>query len=171
MLSKVSRLITTTALTLGLSAAHAALVTQDFSVQWTEGLDANTTSQGSFSYADSVTPGSFTWDQLASFRFDFRGVTSGLSDVTAENRPFLESQMQSLLQGKDGGTLTFTFHQSERGDYYTVAAGLPSSDDLPYSSGNWQLASPVPEPGPTAMMLCGLVVMGAMAMRRRQAQG
>jgi hypothetical protein len=170
MLSKFSRLMATMALSLGLSAANAALVSHDFNVQWTDGLDAGTTSQGSFSFDDIAVASPFTWDQLSSFSFDFRGTSIGLSDVGTENKPYIESQIQSLLAGSPASPLTFTFHQAEAYSYYTVSAGTPTSFDLPYSSGTWQLTSPVPEPGPLAMLLCGAAVMGGMAARRRKTQ-
>jgi hypothetical protein len=171
MLSQFSRLMAAMALSLGLSAANAALVSHDFTVQWDDGLDAGTTSQGSFSFNDVALASPFTWDQLTSFDFDFRGVSIGLSDVGAENKPYIENQIQSLLTGAPASPLTFTFHQSETYSYYTVSAGTPTSFDLPYSSGTWQLASPVPEPGAVAMMLGGLALVGGVAARRRKTQG
>ena len=170
MLSKFSRLMATMALSLGLSAANAALVSHDFNLQWNDGLDAGTASHGSFLFGDDLNASTFSWEQLAGFSFDFRGTTIGLSDVGAENKPYIENQVRSILAGTAGGPLTFTFHQSEAYSYYTVAAGTPTSFELPYSSGTWQLTSPVPEPGPLAMLLCGAAVMGGMAARRRKTQ-
>jgi hypothetical protein len=80
---------------------------------------------------------------------------------------FLQNQIQSTLGGAQSGQVTFQFTQPGDLFYFTAFSGAPTSVGLPFSTGQWQLTSAVPEPGTAATLLGGLAVLGAVASRRK----
>ena len=166
-----------------LSAAHATTTKYDYSVNWSTGELAGTTSQGWFAFDSSLAlPNAeyFEPNVLSDFGFTLRGTFHDLSSVQTGFLTF-DAQGQLRLIGvgtkcgqgycasDPGNTNSFYLvynSQSQLDKFFGVAgdSGWATS----YGPGTLELAA-VPEPSTLAFLLAGLGLVG-VAVRKRGSQ-
>jgi hypothetical protein len=180
-MSSMTRTLMAVALLCAAGAAHAVPVTYDFSVTATSGSLAGNTSNGYFTYDDSIVPTGGGFLSAADLLTDF----SFIWNSTAYD----ESTVNSLfLQFAADGALTFGIFGSNcsggtcragsaRSDWFAVIQTINYfvySTTSPNSSGLGTLTferrtASVPEPGTLALLgigLAGCVVSRRLTVRR-----
>lgn len=163
-LSKIRSLLAIAALGLGSLAAHAGLVSYNFTVVVDNtGPLANQAYTGSFTYDDasSTAFGGDTLFALTAFNFSFNNVSYDLGDLSFGDAVFQGPQFAGLDVG--GPVFSFLPGAGNAAPYFAFDTG----NDAGNGAVSFQA---VPEPGSIGLVLAGLALVGAARRTRAASQ-